>query len=51
MIEKPVDGVFAGKGFTFGAFEQAKPILLVKEQNKNEHEQVGASIAELFFEV
>ncbi|MFD2876555.1 hypothetical protein ACFTAO_12220 [Paenibacillus rhizoplanae] len=44
VIQKPIDGIFARKGFTFGTFEQTKPVLLMKEQDKktsiNRWEQV-----------
>jgi hypothetical protein len=50
MIEKPIDSIFARKGFTFGTFEQTKPVFLMKKQDKNEHEQMGTGIAKRLFE-
>lgn len=31
MIEKPIDRIFARKDFTFGTFQQAKPVFLMEE--------------------
>lgn len=31
LIQKAVNGIFAGKGIAFGAFKQPKPVLLVKQ--------------------
>ncbi|XBG72100.1 hypothetical protein V4S28_07075 [Enterococcus cecorum] len=38
MVEETIDGILAGKGVALVALEQSKPILLVKQKDKDELE-------------
>lgn len=38
MVEETIDGILAGKGVALAALEQSKPILLVKQKDKDELE-------------
>lgn len=46
MVEETIDGILAGKGVALAALKQSKPILLVKEKDKDELKQPSTAKAE-----
>ena len=50
MVEETIDGILAGKGVAFAALEQSKPILLVKQKDKDELKQPSTAKAKTLTE-
>jgi len=50
MVEETIDGILAGKGVALAALKQSKPILLVKQKDKDELKQPSTAKAKTLTE-
>ncbi|MDH4620184.1 hypothetical protein JZI27_24615, partial [Brevibacillus sp. AY1] len=49
MVEKTVYRILAGEHLTFLALQQAKPVLVMKQEDKHKLEQIRAGKAKILF--